>query len=170
LIVLGGVMQIVGVIWAVLEVEKIRQSLIAVRKVGQEIAAEIRSVLKGPPERRDATVHAVTARGSAHAGGRIVESNVVGPPPTLDERVERLEVEIRRLDEQAMKDRENLRAEAQRAREHADAIDRELRELIEAQEQQRRESQQTAERLQRRIAPLLVTGLILSAVGSVVQC
>ena len=170
LVVVGGVFQIVGVAWAVVEVKKVRRSLAELRKVAQEIAAEIRSLLHPPPERQHAVNLAGVISSSGGGMGNLTVTGTVGPPPTLQERVERTEAEIRRLDEQATADRQEMRAEAKRAKEHADAIEREMRELIEAQERQRREAQEAAQRLQRRIAPMLIGGLAISIVGSVIPC
>jgi len=156
LIVLGGGLQIAGVAWAVVEVGKIRRSLVALRKAGQEIAKEIRSILDASPPGRDIRV-------AVHDSFTLTDSATVekipAAGPTLEQRVELLEAEIRSLAQQATDARQQAHSEARRTRE-----------LIDAQEKQRRESQASAERLQRRIAPLLVIGLALSVVGSVVPC
>jgi outer membrane murein-binding lipoprotein Lpp len=171
LIVVGGVLQIIGVGWAVIEVGKIRRSIAALRAAGRAIASEIRATLQRQAEeqiigRGEAVLGSVSLSGS----GSISASGTVGPPPTLEQRIERMESEVQRLDTQAETDREAMRVATARAREHADAIDREIRQLIDAQERQRRESEETARRLQRRIAPLLILGLALSVVGSVIPC
>lgn len=169
LIVLGGVFQIAGVAWAVMEVEKIRRSLIALRKVGQEIAAEIRAMLGAADEPTEEAASKTFEPFSLDFGGKV---SIEAPPQleTLEERVAYLETRLTNLSKRTWQDKKNLEKQVKRATERADAIDRELRELIDAQEEQRRESQASARRLQGRIAPLVVIGLALSVLGSVVPC
>jgi|GEM_PF-3163660 chromosome segregation ATPase len=169
LVVVGGAMQIAGVAWAVFEIERIRRSWRALRKVGHEIAAEIQAMLRPPDEASEASPsskwepYTLTARSEF-----AIETRT--QPDTLDERIARLETRVTELSKGVQADRKRVEARIKRVTEHADAIDRELRELMDAQERQRRESQSSADRLQRRIAPLLVTGLALSVVGSVTPC
>jgi hypothetical protein len=182
LTVLGGLAEIAGLSLVVVEIIKVQRreipehqvwvvrSLAAMRRAGQGIADEVGRLLRGEPERRDATVHVAALRGSATASGSATGTLTVGPPPTLPERVERLEAEIRRLEEQAAADRQEMRAEAREAKSRTEAAAREIEELIDERDRQRREGVRDALSLQWIGTSLFIVGVGLSVWGNLAPC
>jgi outer membrane murein-binding lipoprotein Lpp len=180
--VAGGLAEIIGLALVIAEIVKVQRreipehrvwvvrSLAAVRRAGQEIADEVGRLLRREPERRDATVHAVSA-GSAVAGGGNVTATVIrGPAPTLAQRVERLEAEIQRLDEQTAADRNEMRAKAREAKSRTDTAAREIRAMIEERDRQRREGVRDALTLQWTGTLLFIFGVGLSVWGNLAPC
>jgi len=147
--VVGGVAEISVLVLVVVELVKVQRreipehrgwvvrSLSAMRSAGSALAGEVRSLLGGAPVRTDATIHTHAARVSLSGSGSLSVTGTAGSRPSLPARVARLEAELRRLDERAAADREEMRTEARQAKAHTDAKTQEIRELIEERDRQR---------------------------------
>jgi outer membrane murein-binding lipoprotein Lpp len=146
------------------------RSLAAMRAAGNGLADEVARLLRREPERHDATVHVAALSGTATAGGTTTGTLTVASAPTLAERVERLEAETRRLDEQAAADRTEMRAEAREAKSRIDAAAREIRVLIEERDRQRREGVRDALTLQWIGTIAFIVGVGLSVWGNLAPC
>jgi hypothetical protein len=182
LTVLGGVAEIFGLALVITEIVKVQRreipehrgwvvrSLAATRRAGDALAHEVRRLLRRGPEPQDATVHIAALRGSATGRGSVTGTLTVGSAPTLAQRVERLEAEIRRLEEQAATDRDAMRAEAREAKSRTDTVDREIRAMIEDRDRQRREGVRDALTLQWSGTILFMLGVALGVWGNLASC
>lgn len=182
LTVVGGLTEIGGLALVVVEIVKVQRreipehrgwvvrSLAAMREAGSVLAVEVARMLRRQPRRRDVTIDAGPASISVSAGGAVVTTGKAGPAPTLRQRIERLEREIRRLDGQSANDRQEMRDEAKRAREHAEGIDHEIRAMIEERDRQRRQGFRDALALQWIGTGAFMLGVGLSVAGNLVPC
>jgi hypothetical protein len=182
LTVLGGLAEISGLALVIAEIVKVQRreipehrgwvvrSLAAMRRAGDALADEVRRLLLRRPEPQDATVHVAAMRGSATGGGSVTGTVTVGSAPTLAQRVERLEAEIRRLDEQAIADRQEMRTEARNAKTRAERVDHEIRAMIDERDRMRREGVRDALTLQWSGTILFIVGVALGVWGNLATC
>jgi phage tail tape-measure protein len=100
-------------------------------------------------------------------GGATAVVGSPGPPPTLEQRVERLENDLHALAEQAVKDPDEMHQLANEAKRRADEVGRELRALI---ENERREGLADALLLQKIGTTAFIVGVGLSVWGNLASC
>jgi hypothetical protein len=181
--VAGGLAEVGGLVVVIVEIVKVQRreipehqgwvvrSLAAMREAGQGIAEEVGRLLRGEPERRDATIHTGgAALSGTSGGGSSVTGTLTVGSPTLAERVERLEAEIHRLDEQAAANRQEMRTEARQAKAHTDTAAQEIRAMIEDRDRQRREGVRDALTLQWIGTGAFIVGVALSVWGNLAPC
>jgi len=166
----GGVFEICGLVLVVAEISKVQRHEFPERqgRIRRSLAG-LRQRLKRRRPHMTTVVHAggATASGS---GGVTAVIGVPGPPPTLEQRIERLEEDFKAAAEAAVQDRDEMRKLAREARRRTDAVARELRELVQELEQGRRDSLKDTLFLQKLGTSAFIVGVVLSVAGNLVPC
>jgi hypothetical protein len=169
LTVAGGVAEVGGLGLVIAEISKVQRREFPEHRGWVKRSLAWLRRLTG--QKRSHTVHlagSASARGNAR--GVLSVSGSAGPPPTLEQRVERLEADLRSHAEQAVKDRGEMHRAVRDANERIDKAARELRELIEQREDERREGLADSLLLQKIGTAAFIVGVGLSVWGNLVPC